>query len=83
MGETDGFGEVVDLLVLYMVDLVCVAFAQVGHEFVELLRQEHFGRVGRLQTGEDDVEILVQAALEELKADGTLQSIVDKYITAE
>ena len=41
------------------------AFAQVGHEFVELLRQEHFGRVGRLQTGEDDVEILVQAALED------------------
>jgi len=25
----------------------------------------------------------VNAALEELKADGTLQSIVDKYITAE
>ena len=25
----------------------------------------------------------INAALEELKADGTLQSIVDKYITAE
>ncbi|MED9977787.1 MAG: ABC transporter substrate-binding protein, partial [Faecalibacterium sp.] len=25
----------------------------------------------------------VNAALEELKADGTLQAIVDKYITAE
>ena len=28
-------------------------------------------------------EDAVNAALEELKADGTLQSIVDKYITAE
>ena len=29
------------------------------------------------------LEDAVNAALEELKADGTLQSIVDKYITAE
>ena len=29
------------------------------------------------------LEAAVNAALEELKADGTLQSIVDKYITAE
>ena len=29
------------------------------------------------------LEDVVNAALEELKADGTLQSIVDKYITAE
>ena len=29
------------------------------------------------------LEDAINAALEELKADGTLQSIVDKYITAE
>ena len=29
------------------------------------------------------LEAAVNAALEELKADGTLQAIVDKYITAE
>ena len=33
--------------------------------------------------GNTALEDAVNAALEELKADGTLQSIVDKYITAE
>lgn len=36
MGETDGFGEVVDLLVLYMMDSVCVAFAQAGGYAVQV-----------------------------------------------
>ena len=36
MGEADGFGEVVDLLVLYMVDSVCVTFAQIGGYTVQV-----------------------------------------------
>ena len=36
-----------------------------------------------ITTGTGSLEDAINAALEELKADGTLQSIVDKYITAE
>ena len=54
-------------------------------ELVEELLQFAEGKDYAIGMNKDNTALLdaVNAALEELKADGTLQSIVDKYITAE
>ncbi len=76
---TDDFGE--DAVVIDNAPAKEYVAANPGLKVLETSYAEEDYAIGMAKGS--SLEDVVNAALEELKADGTLQSIVDKYITAE
>ena len=76
---TDDFGE--DAVVIDNAPAKEYVAANPGLKVLETSYAEEDYAIGMAKGS--SLEAAVNAALEELKADGTLQSIVDKYITAE